>query len=298
MDCKTLHTEREAETLVRQLLDLKAPAKVNLTLDITGKLDNGYHTLESIFYEVPIYDTLALTITDVPNVDVQCITRSRNENIPSGEDNITYKTAKAFLSAIGDTTHGVSIGILKSIPSQAGLGGGSSDSACVLKALNRAFDYPLNDVELLHLSASLGADVPFFVLGGTAYATGIGDILQPLRPLPKLNMVIVKGLEGVSTPLAYRHLDELSTLQHLDNVSALQCVERQDIVGLCRYCGNVFEQTPLPNEVFELKDAMLQRGALCSMMSGSGSAVFGIFETPQLAKSCFETINAPMKFLV
>jgi 4-diphosphocytidyl-2-C-methyl-D-erythritol kinase len=284
--------------MTNQLLDLKAPAKVNLTLDVVGKRPDGYHELESIFYEVPIYDTVAISLTDTHTIDVQCITRSPKENVPSGRGNIVYKAAERYLKAIGDTTHGVSVGILKSIPSQAGLGGGSSDAACVLKALNSMFCSPLSLEELVQIGTTIGADVPFFILGGTAYATGIGDVLTPLHPLPKLNMVIAKGFEGVSTPQAYQYIDELPNLKHLDNRSAIDCIARQDVIGLCRYCGNVFEQTPLPREIFDIRDAMLQCGALCSVMTGSGSAVFGIFETPTLARQCFNALNLPTKFLV
>jgi 4-diphosphocytidyl-2-C-methyl-D-erythritol kinase len=284
--------------MVSAKFDLKSYAKVNLTLDITGKLENGYHTLESIFYEVPICDTLAISITNDGVIDVQCITKSPNESVPSGKNNIAYTSAEKFLSAIGDTTHGVSIGILKSIPSQAGLGGGSSNSACVLMVLNEMFDYPLNDSELLKLGASIGADVPFFLMGGTAYVTGIGDIIQPLKPLPKLNMVVAKGIEGVSTPEAYKSIDTLPNLQHVDNTLALQSIQSGDILTLCKCCGNVFEQTPLPSEVLNIKQTMLSYNALCSVMSGSGSAVFGIFESPTLARECFEKLNVPTKFLV
>lgn len=284
--------------MIRQLLDLKSSAKVNLTLDITGRLENGYHTLESIFYEVPIYDTLAISLTDNPTIDVQCITKSPRENVPNGEENITYKTAKKFLDTIGDKTHGVSIGILKNIPSQAGLGGGSSNSACVLKALNQMFDYPLTNDELIKIGSTIGADVPFFLMGGTAYATGIGDILTSLRPLPKLNMIIAKGFEGVSTPQAYKSIDELENISHIDNISALEFVKTQDIPSLCKCCGNVFEQIDLPSEIFKIKKSMLDCGALCSLMTGSGSAVFGIFETPKSARECFNRLNVPIKFLI
>jgi 4-diphosphocytidyl-2-C-methyl-D-erythritol kinase len=218
--------------------------------------------------------------------------------VPSGKGNIAYTSAERFLSAIGDTTHGVSIGILKSIPSQAGLGGGSSNSACVLMALNEMFDYPLTDSELLKLGTSIGADVPFFLMGGTAYVTGIGDNIQPLKPLPKLNMVVAKGVEGVSTPKAYQTIDSLPNLQHVDNTLALQAIQSGDILTLSKCCGNVFEQTPLPSEVLEIKRTMLSYNALCSVMSGSGSAVFGIFESPTSARECFEHLNVPTKFLV
>lgn len=284
--------------MINQILDLKSSAKVNLTLDIVGKRQDGYHLLESIFYEVPIYDTIAIAITDKPLIDVQCITKSPNENVPNGKENIAYKSAKKFLNTIGDTTHGISIGILKNIPSQAGMGGGSSNSACVLKALNRMFDYPLTNDELIKLGANIGADVPFFIMGGTVYATGIGDILTSLKPLPKLNMVIAKGFGGVSTPQAYKYIDELLDLQHLNNKLAIKSIEEQDIITLSKCCGNVFEQTPLPEDIFKIKKLMLEYNALCSVMTGSGSAVFGIFETPQLAKECFNRLNVPTKFLI
>lgn len=284
--------------MVRQLLDLKSSAKINLTLDVTGKLNNGYHTLESIFQEVPIYDTLAISLTDNRTIDVQCITKYPNESIPSGKDNLAYKSAKKFLDTIGDTSHGVSIGILKSIPSQAGMGGGSSNSACVLKALNRMFDNPLTSERLISLGKTIGADVPFFMLGGTVYATGIGDILTPLRPLPKLNMVIAKDFEGISTSWAYSSIDALESISHVDNRSALESIQAQDVVSLCKYCGNVFEQIPLPKGILSIKRSMLECGALCSWMTGSGSAVFGIFDTPKSARQCFNTLNAPIKFLI
>ena len=284
--------------MLNQLLDLKSSAKINLTLDIVGTRQDGYHLIESIFQEVPIYDTLAISLTDNAIIDVQCITKSPNENIPNGEKNITYKTAKKFLSAINDTSHGVSIGILKNIPSQAGLGGGSSNSACVLKALNKMFDNPLTNDELIQLGATIGADVPFFLMGGTVYATGIGDVLTSLKPLPKLNMVVAKGLHGVSTPQAYKSIDELTNIIHIDNKSAIDCINSQNVISLCKYCGNVFEQIPLHQEIFNIKNTMLEHNALCSLMTGSGSAVFGIFETPRQARECFNMLNVPIKFLI
>lgn len=284
--------------MVNQLLDLKSSAKVNLTLDITGKLKNGYHTLESIFYEIPIYDNLAMMLNNTGVIDVQCITKSKNENIPSGEDNIAYKSARKFLDAIGDKVHGVSIGILKNIPSKAGMGGGSSNSACVLKTLNYMFNNPLSSNELIALGSSIGADVPFFIMGGTVYATGIGDVLTPLKPLPKLNMVVAKGNRGISTPQAYKSIDNIYNLQHINNTLAIQSIENGDILTLAKCCGNVFEQTSLPKDIFDLKSAMLECNALCSVMTGSGSAVFGIFETPTLARECFNKLNIPIKFLI
>lgn len=284
--------------MINQMLDLKSSAKVNLTLDITGKLDNGYHTLETIFYEVPIYDTLAIMIDNTRNIDVQCITKSKYEVIPSNENNIAYISAKKFLEAIDDTSHGVSIGILKNIPSQAGLGGGSSNSACVLKSLNRMFGNPLSTDDLIKLGATIGADVPFFIMGGTVYATGIGDVLTPLKPLPRLNMVIAKNLDGVSTPQAYKQIDALDTIQHLNTSLALKSIENQDILTLSKCCGNVFEQITLPKSITDIKNTMLNHNALCSVMTGSGSAVFGIFETSVLAKQCFDVLNVPSKFLV
>ena len=237
--------------MIVKLLDLKAYAKVNLTLDIVGTREDGYHLLESVFHEVPIYDTINLLINRDGIIDVICTTEYPTENVPMGQDNIAYKTAKKFFEAIGDTTYGVTIIILKRIPMQAGMGGGSSDAGCILKSLNA-----------------------------------------------KLNMVVAKGNDGISTIEAYRSIDALESIEHIDNAKALQCIENQDITELCKCCGNVFEQIPLPKEVSTIKDTMLQCNALCSVMTGSGSAVFGIFNTPEEAKKCYDTLQTSTKYLI
>ncbi len=284
--------------MIVKLLDLKAYAKVNLTLDIVGTREDGYHLLESVFHEVPIYDTINLLINRDGIIDVICTTEYPTENVPMGQDNIAYKTAKKFFEAIGDTTYGVTIIILKRIPMQAGMGGGSSDAGCILKSLNAMFENPLSDEQLIQIASTIGADVPFFINGGTAYATNIGDVIKPLKPLPKLNMVVAKGNDGISTIEAYRSIDALESIEHIDNAKALQCIENQDITELCKCCGNVFEQIPLPKEVSTIKDTMLQCNALCSVMTGSGSAVFGIFNTPEEAKKCYDTLQTSTKYLI
>ncbi len=284
--------------MIVKLLDLKAYAKVNLTLDIVGTREDGYHLLESVFHEVPIYDTINLLINRDGIIDVICTTEYPTENVPMGQDNIAYKTAKKFFEAIGDTTYGVTIIILKRIPMQAGMGGGSSDAGCILKSLNAMFENPLSDERLIQIASTIGADVPFFINGGTAYATNIGDVIKPLKPLPKLNMVVAKGNDGISTIEAYRSIDALESIEHIDNAKALQCIENQDITELCKCCGNVFEQIPLPKEVSTIKDTMLQCNALCSVMTGSGSAVFGIFNTPEEAKKCYDTLQTSTKYLI
>lgn len=284
--------------MIVKLLDLKAYAKVNLTLDIVGTREDGYHLLESIFHEVPIYDTINLLINRDGIIDVICTTEYPTENVPMGQDNIAYKTAKKFFEAIGDTTYGVTIIILKRIPMQAGMGGGSSDAGCILKSLNAMFENPLSDEQLIQIASTIGADVPFFIHGGTAYATNVGDVIKPLKPLPKLNMVVAKGNDGISTIEAYHSIDALESIEHIDNVKALQCIESQDIAELCKCCGNVFEQIPLPKEVSTIKDTMLQCNALCSVMTGSGSAVFGIFNTPEEAKRCYDTLQTSTKYLI
>lgn len=284
--------------MIVKLLDLKAYAKVNLTLDIVGTREDGYHLLESVFHEIPIYDTINLLINHDGIIDVICTTEYPTENVPMRQDNIAYKTAKKFFEAIGDTTYGVTIIILKRIPMQAGMGGGSSDAGCILKSLNAMFENPLSDERLIQIASTIGADVPFFINGGTAYATNIGDVIKPLKPLPKLNMVVAKGNDGISTIEAYRSIDALESIEHIDNAKALQCIENQDITELCKCCGNVFEQIPLPKEVSTIKDTMLQCNALCSVMTGSGSAVFGIFNTPEEAKKCYDTLQTSTKYLI
>ncbi len=262
-------------------MTLRCAAKINLSLDVTGKREDGYHTLESIFQTVGVYDILSVSIEDGEGIAVTCDT----PGVPCDERNLAYRAAKAILDASG-TQCRVKIHLEKHIPSGAGMGGGSADAAGVLYALNQLLGCGFSNEKLREIGAALGADVPFLLLGATAYAEGIGEVLTPLMSLPEIPLVLLKGEEGISTPEAYRAIDQLADPPHPDTKSVLRAVEQQDIAALAKSCGNLFEEVTKCSDVLRAKECLLASGALCAVMTGSGSAVFGIFETEDMAKKC------------
>ena len=254
-------------------LTLRCPAKINLTLDVTGRREDGYHTLASIFQSVDVYDTLTLTVTEGTGIALRCET----PGVPCDETNLAWRAAKAFLDTTGLARH-VDIVLEKGIPSGAGMGGGSADAAGVLWGLDRLLETHLSDEQLRAVGVTLGADVPFLMTGGTALAEGIGEILKPLRPLPTtLPLVIVKGEAGISTPAAYRAIDALTDPPHPDVAGNVWAVETRQTDLLIETCGNLFEDAVDCADVDRAKQRLLEVGAACAVMTGSGAAVFGIF---------------------
>lgn len=276
---------------MKKTLNLLCAAKINLSLDVTGKRQDGYHTLDSIFQTVSVYDKLEISLTEQEHIILEC---SRPE-IPCNEKNIAFQAAEAFLKESGIQT-GVQIKLEKHIPSGAGMGGGSADAAGVLYGLNLLTEKHYSNQKLREIGLTLGADVPFLLLGGTAHAEGIGEILTPLRPLPELPLVIVKGTESISTPEAYRAIDSLQTPEHPDTKSLLNAVNKQDIWLLCQSCKNLFESAVNCPEVVQAKQALKELGAECAVMTGSGSAVFGIFKNQETAKACAEVLKEKFAF--
>lgn len=262
-------------------LRLHCAAKINLSLDVTGKRPDGYHTLESIFQSVSVYDTLDLSVTEGDSITLLCDT----ETVPCDETNLVWKAARAILDASGKQA-AVTVTLTKRIPSGAGMGGGSADAAGVLYGLNQLLECGFSLPQLFDIGLKLGADVPFMLLGGTAYVEGIGEMMTPLPPLPALPLVIVKGTESISTPAAYRAIDALKTPSHPDTAAMLEAVRTQDTALLCRSCGNLFEAATDCADVQRAKAALLTEGAACAVMTGSGSAVFGLFADTEQAAAC------------
>lgn len=258
---------------------VKAPAKLNLTLDVIGVREDGYHLLESIMQTVDRYDTLTAT----PAAEIT-LTVTGGHPCPV-EKNTAYKAAQVFFRETG-LSGGVAMTLTKAIPQQAGMGGGSADAAAALWALDRLYGTHLPVEALCRMGVQVGADVPFCVLGGTAFVTGIGEGLRPLPPLPDCTMVVAKPDEGISTVEAYAAIDRAATLRRPDNVDAIAALYAGDLLGVCRQAINAFEEvTALPG-VQAIRRTMETFSPLCSRMTGSGSAVFAVFADDRQAVAC------------
>ncbi len=247
--------------------------KINLALNVEGILPNGYHSVKMIMQEITLCDEISLTFGK-SGVSLSC----GNSQIPTDSKNIAYRAAELFYEATG-ISDGVHIHIDKNVPTEAGLGGGSADGAAVFKAMNEHYGYPLSDDRLIELGASVGADIPFCIMGKTALAEGIGEVLTPIESAIKTDVLIVKPQIGISTPWAYKRLDEVG-FERVDVDKVKDALERGCVADLCESMGNVFETVALESypEIAQIKADMISFGASGSMMSGSGPSVFGIFE--------------------
>lgn len=267
---------------------IKTAAKINLVLDVSEKLENGYHTIRSVFQTVGIYDEVSVElIAESDEIIVNCVQTeqlSQADSVPCGEKNIAFKAAKLFLES-QDIKSGCRIDIKKSIPSQAGMGGGSSDAAAVLYCLNELTGAGLAKEKLSVLGQKLGADVPFFFTGGTTYVGGIGEEITPISDYSGRKLVVAKGVCGVSTAEAYGNIDALEAPEHPDADGLVQLIENAPDQAYTKF-GNLFEEAIQLEEVAVIKKSMLECGALNAVMTGSGSAVFGLFNESSAAEKC------------
>ncbi len=258
-------------------LTLSAPAKINYLLDVTGKRPDGYHDLRMIMQRVDLCDTLTLTLTDTPGINVVC----SSEGAPDGPDNIAWKAAHALLDR-SESGAGVNIKIVKNIPVAAGLGGGSSDAASVLMGMNELLRLGLSDRSLMEIGCTLGADVPFFIFKQTALAEGVGDRLTPLPEMPKCWILLVNPGVHVSTAWVYRSL-QLTSRSELNKLPKFfESIE--DVVSIL---SNDLESVTIPEfpVIADIKTRLLDLGAVGSLMSGSGPTVFGVFKTFDTAEA-------------
>ena len=245
-------------------LTVNAPAKINLFLDIVGRLDNGYHSLFMIMQAVGLADTVTVEAAE-SGIELSC----SEPRLPCGEKNIAYKAAKAFFEATG-VKGGVRLHIDKRIPFEAGLAGGSADAAATLVGLNELYGLPLSERELCEIGLRVGSSY--------------------LKPLKQCSIVISKPVKGVSTAEAYSAADSVY-LYHPDSMRMLDACERGDFGGICRYAGNVFEQVVEVVERVEIKRIMREEGAALAQMSGSGPSVFALFEDEAAAARCAERLR-------
>lgn len=252
---------------------IKAFAKINLTLDIVGIIEGGYHGLRSVMVPISLFDEIRLEKADTVCFDC---------NIPSicTDDNLCVKSAKAFLKR-ANISGGVDIMLQKNVPFPAGLGGGSSDAAAVLKGMNLLYDSPLTENELFLLAAEIGSDVPLCLLGKPALCEGRGEILTPLNGVPAFNLVVAIGNARLSTPAVYKKYDSMNLPVINDTDAFMSALEKGDKTEIISSIGNAFTPVAelLAPETKCLREEMLSLGAVASHLSGSGPSVFGIFET-------------------
>ena len=264
----------------------KAYAKVNLTLAVGEKRPDGYHEVVSVMQRVSLCDTLTAERTD-SGISLAC----SDPSLPSGEENLAHRAAALFFRETG-IVGGAALTLEKRIPSQAGLGGGSSDAASVLLALRKLYAPALPDTELETMAAALGSDVPFFIRGGTQLATGRGEVLSPLPSLTDGWFVIVKPTESFSTPAMYRRLDEPGSVLVRNSRYMQDAVAANNVHAVAAELHNSFERVvPKDSSLRTIKDALRAQGALASLLSGSGSAVFGLFDTETAARAAVEALR-------
>ena len=251
-----------------------AYAKLNLTLDVLGKRADGYHDLKSVMQTISIRDDVEI---DVDTGKAWCL-KCDKEGIPCDESNLAWKAAKVFFETTKKETTGIEIRITKRIPSEAGMGGGSADAAAVLRALNRHYGAPLSIAALAELGGTVGSDVPFCVLGGTAVVEGRGEKLRKLPDMPDCVFVVCKPDFSASTPALYAKLDEAPIGKHPEHNAMESAILSGDLAGIAQHLYNVFDPV-VTGEHLELnyiKSIFNSYGSIGQQMTGSGSAVFCI----------------------
>ncbi|MCR5716334.1 MAG: 4-(cytidine 5'-diphospho)-2-C-methyl-D-erythritol kinase [Lachnospiraceae bacterium] len=264
----------------------KAYGKVNLGLDVLGTLPNGYHEVAMILQTVNLYDTV--TIEKASEGIRLTIDR---DDLPVDTQNLAYRAAEKIL-AHGHVEGGVKIDIRKRIPVAAGMAGGSTDAAAVLVGINELYDLQMSNEKLCELGVQLGADVPYCIYGGTMLAEGIGEKLTALVKPPKCTILLAKPQRGVSTKYVYDHLD-LTQTEHPDMKRIVANLKAQDLAEMSYALKNVLESVTGKEveEIPKIEKVMMEAGALCSLMSGSGPTVFGIFENSLAARKAARTIE-------
>lgn len=264
---------------------INAPAKINLGLDVLRRREDGYHEVKMIMQSIRLFDRLTLTKSKTPGIHL-----SSNLNfLPVNEDNLVYKSARLLMEEF-DISDGVDIFLDKRIPVAAGMAGGSTDAASCLLAINRLFGLGLSEQELMKRGVTLGADIPYCIMKGTALSEGIGEILSPLPETPDCYVLIAKPGFHVSTKFVYSNLKLDENTKHPDIDKMIDCIREKDLYGLCSNMANILETVTIPEhpEIADIKNTMLENGAVGSLMSGSGPTVFGIFDDLDKAKAAKE----------
>lgn len=269
---------------------IQAPAKLNLTLDVLGRREDGYHDLKMVMQSITLADRLTLRPGRAPGIQVS----SSFHFLPIGEKNLAGKAAVCFYQALGRPARDLDISITKHVPVCAGMAGGSSDAAAVLRALNRLEGGPFSPEELAHVGEAVGSDVPYCVLGCTALAQGRGEVLTPLSPLPHCWVVACKPDFPVSTPELFARIDSCRIRRRPDADGLMAALDHGDLMEVARRMYNVFEDV-LPERqlarVADIKNILIQQGALGANMSGTGPTAFGLFSSQNQAQAAYDVLK-------
>lgn len=277
-------------------MNVEAYAKINLSLDVIRRREDCYHELRSVMQSLSLHDTVEIIKKADAGISVELTNEDAEfSDIPLGEGNLVYKAA-ALMKERFSIEDGLLFRLTKRIPQAAGLAGGSSDAAAVIRGINDMYCLDLGLGQLMRLGKEIGADVPFCIMGGTALAEGIGEKLTRLKPVPACRVLLVKPLKGVSTKEVYERLDSgKGHFVHVpDTKTVCEAIENGSIKALARSMGNVLESVTIPMlpEIEHIKKKMLELGALGAMMSGSGPTVFGLYSDPEFCDKAFESFNS------
>lgn len=275
------------------IIKYKAYAKINLGLDVINKREDGYHNVNMIMQNIDVYDVVIVKKMDKSEQSEKIILKTDNPNLPIDNNNIAYRAALLMLDEYNIDIP-IKIKIEKNIPISAGLAGGSTDAAAVLSCLNILFDLGIDKLNLMKLGLRLGADVPFCILGNTALAKGIGEILTPLSNKLETILILAKPSTGVSTESVYKNLvlSGQSNSEKIDNI--IDALSSNNLFLLSDNLFNLLETVTIPNNpiVQTLKDDLKNYGAINSLMSGSGPSVFGLFDDINKAEKAYKKMKA------
>ncbi len=261
-----------------------APAKINLSLDITGIDEKGYHLLDMVMQTVSLFEYITLTKDDSIKL------KSNARYIPTDEKNTAVKAAIKFFEYTG-VTGGVLIDINKRVPIKAGMAGGSADAAGVIKGLDYLYKTNLSIEQLMEIGLKVGSDVPFMLVGGTKRVGGTGEVITSAPKMPSCFFVICMPFVGVSTPEAFKNYDEMNEKTIVETDKLISAIKRQDLQEISKYLGNDLEKAAKSEFTNEIKENLISYGALGSVMTGSGAAVFGIFDDEEKAIAAKEALK-------
>ncbi len=269
-------------------ISLKALAKINLGLDVVRRREDGYHEVRMVMQTIHLYDRLEMEKTATPGIELS----TNLSYLPVNENNLVYRAGKLLMDEFG-IAEGIKVYLNKRIPVAAGMAGGSTDAAAMLYGMNELFELGLSREQLMERGVKIGADVPYCLMRGTALAEGIGEKLTPLAPMVKCPVLIAKPAISVSTKFVYQNLKLDADTKHPDIDRLIKDIRVQDLGAIAGDMGNVLESVTIPNYpvIAQIKEQMMDSGAINAMMSGSGPTVFGLFEEEETAQAAYQKMK-------